>query len=513
MPVKDPAGLARLQAYADGGKAGLDAWNAAQAQAAQAQQSALSSASGLARNGPAEVAALGKIVSDYTSPVIGAAQSGAAYAPTEAAYFSRAGQSELSRAMAELDTERKQKDQKRQLDRELAQQDYQFGMQKLSLDREEALAKQNAMSASEINDAVMGAAPMLQQADRQAAQQAISDAQQRFVNDENAKAELEVLRRSVDNLGTGNAVGGEQERITKLAQKYGLDPAALTVNPQAPRLSGTANLDGGSQPHRDMEIPRDAARLALGAQGAVPAPAPQQPPDLYGLSAERRAQTRALDELLANATKSAGESGGVVNRGVEALGLVNDPTSTTLGEGLRYRSIDEDLGRYAREAAIAGGINPLVANGMFPSTPEAIFKQRQELDKRDQYEAQQDYKALGQEANEAGRERKVEINTAAEELGMDPGRFGEIVNGSNLPPAKAKTVLGDSESMSELQARVDQAIGEGKDYTEFMSEVRADLNAKKNAGEMPEDMSVTDYLNFIGFMYRPQFTQVGLTGS
>jgi hypothetical protein len=109
-------------------------------------------------------------------------------------------------------------------------------------------------------------------------------------------------------------------------------------------------------------------------------------------------------------------------------------------------------------------------------------------------------------------DRAKQINDLAEATGLDPTAVQSLVTKTKLPPDKLGTVLLDDQSLGELQQAVDAALGNGTTYTEFMQTMRDQLTAKQKAGQMPEGMTVTDYLNFIGANYRDQFTQLGLTG-
>lgn len=558
MPVKDPNALAKLQAYANGGQAAVDAWNRSQAVANQAQQAALSTAGSVATNGAAEQAALSKIVGDYTSPTQGALSSGADFAVTEAANYSRAGQSELNRTLDELNAKQARADAKRKLDLELAQQDYDLGMTKVRNENDLTQRQANQLTAAQVNDAVMAGGQQLQAADRDkftrdAAQQ-ITDMQTKYVDDENARAELDLLNRVIDRISKGEARGGAESQSfgkgdfaigAEMAAKYGLDWEALQAQavakanrPAADPLTGSESLpvsgplgsrtDGrgptpnGSGGAAENPLVADAVRRATeDARRATYAPqslaeataAPGlgsevQNPAVFvpGIpTTDERTkwdqQQQALQQMLADYTGRAGGAN-VEDRAAQ----VQNWRDTNLDR------IEVNPMQYQQRAATAGGMDPWVAMGAYPDTPTERFKQQQALDAMRDYDAKRQLAEDKRDVQGDKTNRTQQINDLAEATGLDPTAVQSLVTKTKLPPDKLGTVLRDDQSLGELQQAVDAALGNGTTYTEFMNSMRDQLTAKQKAGQMPEGMTVTDYLNFIGANYRDQFTQLGLTG-
>lgn len=520
MPVKDPNALAKLQAYAMGGQSGVDAWNRSQAVANQAQQAALSTAGSVATNGAAEQAALSKIVGDYTSPSQGALASGASFAATNDANYARAAQSELDRNLSQLNAKQAQADAKRKLDLELAQQDYDLGMTKVRNENDLTQRQANQLTAAQVNDAIQGAGPLLQQADREKASDQITAAQMKAVGDENAQAELDLLRRSVENINSGKGNDNDRRRATELAKRHGLDVASLTQGSAASRFPQmTADQAGKVYPTQTEDLsvysPEEQQRHAA----AVAAnPSLGLPPETV---AARDAQVRALDEMLKQRGQAAEQSQRDVGALADQYGLVQSDQRSPLeafegalagDKGTRFDKIDQNPMLYMQQAAEAGGINPMVARGMFPSTPLDQFKQQQALDAMRDYDAKRQLAEDKRDVQGDKTDRTQQINDLAEATGLDPTAVQSLVTKTKLPPDKLGTVLRDDQSLSELQQAVDAALGNGTTYTEFMNSMRDQLTAKQKAGQMPEGMTVTDYLNFIGANYRDQFTQLGLTG-
>lgn len=507
MPVKDPNALARLQAYAMGGQSAVDAWNRSQAVANQAQQAALSTAGSVATNGAAEQAALSKIVGDYTSPTQGALSSGADFAPTEAANYSRAGQSELNRTLSQLNAKQAQADAKRKLDLELAQQDYDLGMTKVRNENDLTQRQQNQMTAAQVNDAVVGGGQQLQAKARDDVQAQVDAKRQEFINDQSKSDDLMVLDMIVRKVNDGKQISdAERASMEKVANTYGIDVSHLIEPPaiQAPRLTGGVKVEGVQLPTYVGRSPNSSfsgADQSSSNEGYIVPPGPTEYDRRRTGDQEvaYQAQREALDRLLRDSQGAAGGSEQGANQ-ADAWGRQ------------ALDRIEVNPMQYQQQAAVAGGMNPFVAMGAYPSTPVEMFKQQQALDAMRDYDAKRQLAEDKRDVSADKTDRAKQINDLAEATGLDPTAVQGLVTKTKLPPDKLGTVLRDDQSLGELQQAVDAALGNGTTYTEFMSQMRDQLTAKQKAGQMPEGMTVTDYLNFIGANYRDQFTNLGLTG-
>lgn len=532
MPVKDPNALAKLQAYANGGQAAVDAWNRSQAVANQAQQAALSTAGSVATNGAAEQAALSKIVGDYTSPTQGALSSGADFAVTEASNYSRAGQSELRRTLDELNAKQARADAKRKLDLELAQQDYDLGMTKVRNENDLTQRQANQLTAAQVNDAVMAGGQQLQAADRDTVQKAVDAKRQEFINDESKSLDLQALDMLVKKSAKGEQLSDVEKRsMEKISQTYGVDTTPLLAAAQSHaasqgmtgRVGGEANVGSVPGPlgrRTDETIPEMVARTAREAQAQAGPPqslaeAAGSGPSLGGqvrvpmpdgFFIPTPVQRQMIDENQAALDRMLRESQSASAAAQDTAGKA-DAWGAKAIEG-----IDVNPMFYQQRAATAGGMDPWVAMGAYPDTPTERFKQQQALDAMRDYDAKRQLAEDKRDVQGDKTNRTQQINDLAEATGYDPTAVQSLVTKTKLPPDKLGTVLRDDQSLGELQQAVDAALGNGTTYTEFMNSMRDQLTAKQKAGQMPEGMTVTDYLNFIGANYRDQFTQLGLTG-
>lgn len=453
--VNDGNRRARLAAMAQGGTAGVEAFDAAQAAASRFQSEAVGHALSTGWHPGNRLVAqdLAGVAQSRTAPYVRDAQLGGTLAGEQVGYDRSAYDSYLRRGEEALDLRRRQMEHERTMAGYSSRlRDAEHNAKLQQLQQQASGFAGSGMDKSELEAYLRGAGMMKQdQEASRAGRQARS-----------AQGRSDLFSRVAETMAKGARHTQNRAAMADFFERFGWDNKAAGIRREEglgvsakharERLARASELDGGVMRGKASQIRERTQEQSEEAQRA-------------------RARQAAIAEY-------------VTQFAPVAVGMQDARVEGKQNEQLQILA-DED--RWARDAAIAAGLDPAMALGLFPSSPDDVQSRLEDL------QAQRNLEQYGHEDGELGAMKDAVAEAGIREDYAD--LMGEGTD-TRLRDA-AEEVYGEANEatmtdLADLETNVVEMLSGGSTLNEAISEINLAL---EESGEPPLTVDQIRYLN------------------